>query len=316
MSKEIEWPLVVVSIVNWNTSEHVSNCLRSVHAMTYPNYRVVVVDNHSRDDSIERIAQKFPSVELIRKEENVGFAAGHEFAIAHAESLGATAVWLLNSDAVVEVDALDRLIAAWHRYGDAVYGGLALQRAANAEVYLDFPEKYLDVDGAPHAFRCDRRLLFNASWREREPFRVGAVVGSSMLLPCALVRRVGWMDHAWFLYCEEIDYCYRLRKRGIASILVPQSRVWHVGGASHRVSTRVADCIGYYRTRNEIVLSRRYGAWYVFPCIVAKKALRAVADFVAHGARRGRMTMAGVSDAIRGRTGKTFAPEDFLENDR
>ncbi len=306
---------VVVCVVNWNTAALTLKCLHSVYAMTYPNFSVAVIDNASRDDSVAQILENFPLTALIRSTENLGFAAGHALGLRHAQSQGAQAVWLLNSDTVVEIDALDWLVNAWRTHGDALYGGIALVESDEGCARIDFPAKFLGEASAPRAFERDRPIFFDQEWRVREAFRVGAVVGSSMLVPIALVSRLGWMDTAWFMYCEEIDYCFRARQVGVERFLVPHSRVWHVGGASHASNAGVGNCIAYYRTRNEIELTRRHGARYVWLCVVAKKLFRAAANLAVSPARA-RMTLAGVADAVRGRMGKTYSPEDFLERAR
>ena len=306
-------PLVVVSIVNWNTAERTLQCLRSLQALPYSNYRIVLVDNASRDDSVARVRTLYPQLTILQSPDNRGFAGGHELACRQALDWGADAIWLVNSDAQADAQALSRLVEAWQRHGDAVYGGVPLLRRDDGTVLLNFPAKYLVESGRPRAFQRDADLEFGASWQERAPFRVGAAAGSCFFLPLQLVRSHGWLDPAWFLYCEEIDYCYRLRSLGVACYLVPQARIWHGGGGSHQDSQRVADCIHYYRARNEIVLAQRYTGRVTAWLTAAKKLARAAYVWTTN-ARRGRLILRGACDAIAGRMGKTQAPEDAAGN--
>jgi GT2 family glycosyltransferase len=225
-------PLVVASVLNWNTPALTLRCLRALGACDYPALRVVVVDNASSDDSIAQIRAAWPAITLLCATENRGFAEGHALALAQARSWNAAALWLLNSDAEPEAGALRRLVDAWHAHGDAIYGGAPLCATADGRQQLNFPDKYLDPAGRPRPFRRDRRVLYDASWATAPPRRVGAVAGSCLLLPLRVIDTQGWLDPAWFLYCEEIDYCYRLRGHGVACWLVPQARVWHAGGGS------------------------------------------------------------------------------------
>lgn len=306
-------PMVVVSIVNWNTAERTLQCLQSLQALPYANYRIVLVDNASSDDSVARVRAAYPALTILQSPDNLGFAGGHALAYRHALDCGAAAIWLVNSDAQVDAQALSRLVAAWQRHGDAIYGGVPLLRRDDGTVLLNFPEKYLAESGRPHAFRRDADIEFDSAWRAREPFRVGAVAGSCFFLPLQLVRRHGWLDPAWFLYCEEIDYCYRLRRAGVACYLVPQAQIWHGGGGSHQDSQRVADCIHYYRARNEIVLARRYAGRLTAWLTAAKKVARA-AYIWSTNPRRGCLILRGVRDAVAERMGKTLAPEDAAGN--
>ncbi|WP_313920490.1 glycosyltransferase family 2 protein [Tahibacter sp.] len=300
-------PLVVVSVLNWNTPALTLRCLRALAACDYPVLRLVVVDNASEDDSVAQIRAAWPDITLLRATENRGFAEGHALALAQARTWNAAALWLLNSDAEPERGALQRLIDAWQAHGDAIYGGAPLCPTVEGRQQLNFPHKYLDAAGRPRPFRRDRRVIYDASWATAPPRRVGAVAGSCLLLPLRLIDTHGWLDPAWFLYCEEIDYCYRLRARGVACWLVPQARVWHAGGGS-TTARGVSDAIAYYHARNEIVLARRHTDRATAGLIALKKLLRALALAVLRP-RRAAYVLRGLSDALRGRRGKVVAPE-------
>lgn len=304
-------PRIVASVLNWNTPELTLRCLDALLSTEEPGLRVVVVDNASRDDSVERVRAAHPALTLLCRPDNAGYALGHARALAEARSCGADALWLLNSDVEVEAGALRSLLDAWRDHGDAIYGGAPLRRRPDGTVELNFPQKYLDPRGVPRAMWRDRDIDYDTAWREAAPRPVGAVTGSCMLVPLALVERHGWMDPDWFMYCEEIDYCYRLRRAGVRSMLVPRARVWHDDGGSQRGHPRVADCIAYYRARNEILLARRYAGAGTFATTVAKKAARGVLE-CSQSPARGLRTLQGVRDALCGRRGKTLAPEDYL----
>ena len=119
------------------------------------------------------------------------------------------------------------------------------------------------------------------------------------------------MDDAWFLYCEEVDYCLRLRAHGVQSFLVPEARIWHEGRGSETEVPGVADCLAYYHTRNEILLARRYSGSLQAVLIGAKKFLRLILVGLRHPRRSGLM-LCGWVDACFGKTGKTKAPERFV----
>jgi GT2 family glycosyltransferase len=309
MNASAETPLVVVSIVNWNTPAATLECLDAIERLAYPRLRTIIVDNASRDDSVARLRARAATV--LRSPRNEGFAAGHARAWHEAEGCGADAIWLVNSDAIVEPDALTHLVAAWREHGDAIYGGLSLQRGEGDRAWIDIPQKFLDPSASPRPFRRDRTIAFDANWRERAPLRVGAVSGVSMLLPLALTRRHGWLDESWFMYCEETDYCYRLRERGVDCWLVPRSRVWHTQRGSQRGRAGVADVMRYYEARNQIRLARRHAGRTVAALIAAKKFARALA-VASFDPARARWLLRGAVDGLRGRSGRPHAPDDAL----
>ena len=303
-------PLVVVAVLHWNTLRATGRCLRALRTMNYPNACIVLVDNASGDDSVAGLITAFPEVTVLRNRSNLGFAAGHVVALEFAQARAADAIWLVNSDAEVSAGALDDLVAAWQTRGDGIYGAAPVQRHANGDEWLNFPGKYLDPDGRPGAFQRDTPIKWTRACQQGAAFQVGAVAGSCMLIPLALVRAHGWLDPAWFMYCEEIDYCYRLRCSGVRAWLVPHADVVHGGGGSQGDSLAVADCMLYYRTRNEIVLTLRHGGRVIAALVAFKKLLRAAAT-VPRDRRRAALVWRGLWDALRGRMGKTLAPERF-----
>lgn len=175
------------------------------------------------------------------------------------------------------------------------------------------PDKYLVESGTPRAFQRGPEIVFTQGWQQCAAFRVGALAGSCLFLPLSIVQAHGWMHRAWFLYCEEIDYCYRLRRLGVPSYMVPQAQIWHGDGGSHQRWQRVEDCIHYYRACNEIVLARRHAGGSTAALIAAKKLARG-AYVGMRNARRDRLILLGVRDAILGRMGKTLAPKNFIDD--
>lgn len=302
-------PLVCVSIVNWNTPARTLECVAAVARSSWPHRHTIVVDNASRDDSVAQL--RAHGADVIVAADNGGFAAGHALAWREAQRRGADAIWLLNSDAIVEEDALSQLVAAWRTHGDAIHGGLPLRRGDDDAVLIDVPEKFLDPAATPRPWRRDRVPRFDAHWHTRAPFRVGAVCGASMLLPLALVARHGWLDPSWFMYCEEIDYCLRLREAGVACWLVPGARAWHARRGSQQGRAAVADVMRYYETRNEIRLARRHAGRAVATVVAAKKFARALAT-APFAPARARWLLRGGLDGVLGRRGRTHAPDDAL----
>jgi len=304
-------PRIVVSIVNWNTPDLTLACLRALAASDYVPHRIVVVDNASRDDSVARIRADWPDVTVIESAENLGFAAGHELALSVAREVAADAVWLLNSDACVEATTLPRLVDAYLEFGDALYGAVPLHRRGDGIVILDFSAKFLPETAQPQACLRDSDIVFDALWETRGPLHVGAVPGSSLLIPLAVVASHGWLDPAWFMYCEEIDYCYRLRAAGVPRFLVPAARVWHTQGGSSAGRPGVAEVMQYYRTRNEILLARRHARRGIAVVITLKKVARALWEWPrAH--TRGRRILLGAWHGWREVSGRTMLPDMWL----
>jgi GT2 family glycosyltransferase len=304
-------PRVVAIVVSWNTAAATRRCVEALARCAPAPARVVVVDNASADDSIERLRTLAAPPAVLRLDRNDGFAVA--FAAGVAQAPDADALWLLNSDALPEPDALAALLAAWRTHGDdALYGAAPLRRDTDGATWLDFPTKFLDPELRWPLWRRDAAIRYDAAWRAAPPRRVAALAGSALLVP-ALLRRHGGMDPRWFLYCEETDWCLRLRAVGVASWLVPQARVAHAGGASHAGRRGVADVVAYYRARNEVRLLRRHRGIGAAGAAWVRKAARAVALLAWDPVRAGHLARA-LADVLLGRDGKVLAPEAALED--
>ena len=116
----------VVIIVNFNGKEFLDRCLESLQCQVFHNFKTVVVDNFSRDGSAEGIEERFPNVEVIRLEENIGFAAANNYAIKRAE--GFQWVALLNPDAIAEPDWLSNLHMAAEKNSQYNFFGSHLKK--------------------------------------------------------------------------------------------------------------------------------------------------------------------------------------------
>jgi GT2 family glycosyltransferase len=303
-------PLILISIVNWNTSERTLACLRSLRQLSYAPYRVVVVDNASQDDSVAKIRAEFPDITILVAPRNGGFADGHALALAYAQEHRADALWILNSDALVEADTLTHLVQAWGWYGDGLYGGVPIETQDSTTI-VNFPPRYLKLGFKDKATYHEDMLPYDDDRAQLPPTRVSALAGSTMLIPLSVVAQHGWMSSAWFMYGEETDYCLRLGAKDVPMYWVWQSRIQHSNAGSSKDWREVRAVIAYYRTRNEIIFGRLYGGLGISWTIALKKLGRALIN-LRHSRLMSRMTLWGVWDGIRGKMGKRFAPEEYL----
>jgi GT2 family glycosyltransferase len=190
--------------------------------LTYPNFRLLVSDNGSTDDSIAAISARFPAVEQLANGQNLGFAAGANAGIRLAMAHGAEFVFLANNDTFIAPDALDLLVAA----AQAAGAGLA----APAIYYADDPLRIWSVGGGRS------RLTFEITGCRRgqldhqpaaPPFEVDFVTACGLLIWRRCLETVGLFDERFFMYYEDSDYCLRARDASYRALVVPQAKMWH-----------------------------------------------------------------------------------------
>ena len=262
-------PKVTVIIPNWNGMDHILECLESLLKVDYYNCDVIVVDNNSEDGSPKAIGESFPEVQIMRNSENLGFAEGCNVGIRQAMKSGSAYVWLLNNDTLVDPQSLSFLVRAAEKDN-----GIGM---TGSKIYeYDDPEIIRCAGMTINWFRGETNLI---GWHQRDKGQfnnyrdVEALEGCSLLIRRMVCEEVGLMDKEYFLYNEEIDWCVRARQRGFRCTFVPESIVFHKGGASSGEALR--PIFSYYHTRNMLRTIRKSFSFprreiYLFTAIACK----------------------------------------------
>lgn len=233
---------VTVVIVNHNAGRLLVDCLESVLEAAA---EVVLVDNASEPGPFEALLAPFadhPRLEVVRSPDNRGFAAGCNLG---AELSTQPHVLFLNPDCVVQPGALDRLCAALAANPDAALAGGRLTYADGREQgggRRAVPTPWRSFVRAFGLARLSRRWprLFNDFHLHyqplpREPIAVEAISGACMLVARKAVNVIGLMDEGYFLHCEDLDLCMRVRRDGWRILFVPDAPIVHYkGGCSIR----------------------------------------------------------------------------------
>ncbi|UCC67022.1 MAG: glycosyltransferase family 2 protein [Armatimonadota bacterium] len=216
-----ERPEVSVIVVNWNSGEALDGCLDSVgEAAEGRRAEVLVVDNASTDGSAEGAGVR-RGVRLIRNPENVGFAGAANRGLSEASG---EALLLLNPDARIDGEALGRLLGLMKEDGRL---GMVGCESVDAEGRR--------APGYEMSFPGQRGVT--VAQREGEGRDVAWVSGACVVVRREMVEDIGRLDDGFFMYCEDVDWCYRARKAGWRVVTLPGVTVKHeLGGSSTRVS--------------------------------------------------------------------------------
>lgn len=229
-------PRLTLLIVSFNTRDLTLACLRSIEQFS-PScpFEIILVDNDSRDDSVERVRKEFPHVRLVTLDQNLGFAGANNVGMRMAEG---DIVVLLNSDTEVHAGALDALSRAFDEEpAAAAIGG----RLLNSDGSLQFAMRY-----APRVSNALSESLFlhhviPGPWGgevEKRPQKYAQRCEAEWLSGAYLaawkswIDRVGGLDQGFFMYSEDTDWCARFRAAGGRVVYVPDSIVTHHGGGS------------------------------------------------------------------------------------
>jgi GT2 family glycosyltransferase len=227
-----------IIIVNYNVQDFLMHTLESVQrAVVDISHEIFVVDNASVDGSVETVKNRFPSVNLIENKRNVGFAAANNQAMKI--SAGEFIV-LINPDTVVQEDTFSRLIDFMDDHPDA---GAATCKILNPDGSFSVDSRhsiptpmtaFWKQVGFHRIFPKSKTFgRYNLTYLdENEIYPVDAISGSFMFIRRAAFEEVGYLDEDYFMYCEDVDYCYRITRSGWKIYYAPVSDIIHYKGES------------------------------------------------------------------------------------
>lgn len=258
---------ISVVIVSWNVRQYLGECLRSVHAeldRSHLNADVWVVDNASVDGSAEFVRDLYPNTNVVANRENLGFGAANNQGITLAKKASNPRYYfLLNPDTIVRPGAIGRQVAymeANQQVGMCgarlVYGDGRLQHSA-----FEFPGiRQLLFEFFPFPARLYETRLngrYPAKWYQPHvtPFSVGHPLGAAMMIRREVIEATHGFDEAFHMYCEEIDWAWRIQAAGWEICTIPSAEIVHYGGQS---SKQIAAQSVIYLWQSRAKLYRKY----------------------------------------------------------
>ncbi len=219
----IRAPEVRIIVLNWNNRDVTLRCVESLLRARLDGARILVVDNGSSDGSVDAVRGRFPDVGVLSLPENRGYAGGNNAGTRAALDDGARAVLLLNNDTEVAEDFLEPLLDVLNTRPRTAAVSSAVMRLEQPDA---LQEAYFEIY---FGFGLIRRRGVNALPGEGfdQVKVVDAAIGCSFLTRATALRDIGLLDESYFAYHEEVEWCWRARKRGWEIVYQPYSRVWH-----------------------------------------------------------------------------------------
>ena len=259
-----------IIIVNFNVRDFLSQTIHSVKKATQsiPS-EIIVVDNHSSDGSPELVEKEFPDVVLLKNSENLGFARANNQALSRARG---KFLVLLNPDTIVQEDTFQTLIQFFDSYPDA---GMVGCKILNPDGTLQlacrrsFPTPWVaftKLVGLSKIFPKSRIFgRYNLTYlNPEETTEVDAISGSFMMLRREVYQQVGPLDERFFMYGEDLDWCYRIKKAKWKIYYVPETKIIHYKGASSGKSQKDS-LLMFYRAMLQFVQKHFRGRYLFLP---------------------------------------------------
>jgi GT2 family glycosyltransferase len=236
---------VSVIIVNFNGTEVIEECLRTILNQTYKNFEVIVVDNDSKDGSPKIIKDKFPEVTLIEEKYNHGFAGGNN--IGYKYSTGDIII-LLNNDTKVEKDYIEKFVKVFDDFPNC--------GAAQSKIVLFDEPEILDGAGS---YWTGFTILYHYGYLKNSnldnfnrPYKVFTAKGASFITKREIIEKVGLFDADFWHYYEEGDFCHKVINAGYDIYYYPTTTCFHKSGYSRLILNK-EDLIFFSNEKNRIL---------------------------------------------------------------
>ncbi|MCS1394262.1 glycosyltransferase family 2 protein [Lysinibacillus boronitolerans] len=229
-----------IVIVNYNTKKLTLECIKSIYnANKLYDVEIIVVDNASSDDSVSAIKNLFPRVHIIENQKNVGFSKANNQAICTSD---ARYVLLLNSDTIVKKDSLSTIIEYMDVFQDVGAVGCEVNLAdgtLDKACHRGFPTPdasfYYMIGLAQKYPTSPKYNSYHKSYLNmKEIHDIDCLVGAFMMVRREVIEQVGLLDEEFFMYGEDIDWCYRIKEAGWRIVYNPTVSITHYKGASSR----------------------------------------------------------------------------------
>jgi len=234
---------LAVIIVNYNVKYFLKQCLESVYNSTsIENIEVYVVDNDSKDGSVEMVVDSFPKVKLISNKKNVGFSTANNQAI---KETNADYVVLLNPDTLVQSDSFEKVIKFMDEHPDA--GGLGVTMIDGNGKFLPESKRglptpevaFYKIFGFSKIFPKSKKFgKYHLGYLDKnETHKIEVLSGAFMAMRMETLDKVGLLDEDFFMYGEDIDLSYRITQGGYENYYYPGTTIIHYKGESTKKSS-------------------------------------------------------------------------------
>lgn len=254
-------PRVYIIVLNYNNWKDTIECCNSLLQLNYSNYKVIICDNNSNDESKSKFAEwknEYASdlFFFIYNKENLGYAGGNNVGIRYAlKDNDCEYVWLLNNDTIVTPEALQKLI---DRFNSDNRMGLC----GSLLYYYYQPDKIQAISGKYNPFFATS--VYNTNIKDFSGIHYP--VGASMMASRAFIEEIGLLSEDYFLYYEELDWVMRVKGRYTVGY-APKSIVYHKEGATMGGKANPlekSELSDFYALRNRIIFTKKFFPDYIY----------------------------------------------------
>ena len=258
------FPLVYIIVLCNNSKKWLDLCISSLLKTKYNNYKILLVDNHSTDGSVEEIETRYTQIQVVRNKKNEGWCKGNNIGIEKAKLEGAEYIVFLNSDIKAEQEEwlLNLVEFALKNSKYEIYGCTQYEYESQGWCELNSWTKYILFNGNRNVF-----FMWDSSYKEDENTKVYTeddinknefldcyfVQGAAMMVRTKLIERIGMFDEIYYIFYDELDFCRCARLVGSETALVTNSKIKHVGSGDNSSNKKTQKKRNFYFSRNKYI---------------------------------------------------------------
>jgi len=241
---------ITVIIVTFNSEKYIEKCIKSVIGAIPENFasRIIILDNNSSDNTtsiVNTMIVKLQGVEFIENKQNFGFAKAINIGIKNAQ--GSDYFLLLNPDTVSNKLSIVNLLKCAQEKNSGITGGSTFGADGKENgSFFRFPNLRIGIYDFTNIRKFDRSdkwhrnfYYLDMDFRNRQCFPVDVVTGGYMLISSKTVKKIGFFDERYFMYLEDVDYCYRATKAGVKIFHCIEAKIIHYSGRSSKNKDRI-----------------------------------------------------------------------------
>ncbi|MDD5342168.1 MAG: glycosyltransferase family 2 protein [Patescibacteria group bacterium] len=250
------YPKVGIIVLNWNGLQDTKECLESLRLVTYPNFRIYLVDNASTNDESKKLKDTYGDfIELIQNNQNLGFAGGNNSGIKKALAENCDYIVLLNNDTIVHPEFLKYLVeSSMSDPKIGIIGSKILKKNQRDNIWF--------AGGVIRWYSGLRVFHRGVHQRDVGQFTalsdVDFITGCCLMIRKEVIEKIGLMSEEYFLYFEDIDWSVAAKRAGWRVVFEPRSVIWHKEVSE---SAELSPQKTYYLVRNYLYFSKKYASW-------------------------------------------------------
>ena len=239
-------PLVWILLLNYNRYDDTIECVESIRNISYINYKVLIVDNFSTDNSYRKLKNNFKDIEIIVTYDNLGYTGGVNYGIQHLKKYSPDYILLLNNDTIVTKSFLENLVETLDGNSKAAAACGTILCAHDQESIWYASGEIIRWRGLAVHFHKEKKF---SSLNIRSSKKTDFITGCMILLKVKYLDAIGLEDDRFYMYLDDIEYSIRIQKKGFELLYVYNSIIYHKVLGEKENPFKL-----YYSVRNRLLL--------------------------------------------------------------